>query len=30
MTATSKYHPYPRVSRRLESIYTLQGNNLTT
>jgi hypothetical protein len=23
MTATSKYHPYPRVSRRFESIYIL-------
>jgi hypothetical protein len=30
MTSVNKHHPYPRVSRRLESIYILQGNNLIT
>jgi hypothetical protein len=30
MIATSKYYPYPRVSRRLKSIQMLQGNNMTT
>jgi hypothetical protein len=30
MTATNKYHQYPRVSWRFKSILTLQGNNMTT
>jgi hypothetical protein len=27
LDSASKAHPYPRVSRRFESIYTLQGIN---
>jgi hypothetical protein len=26
----SSHHSYPRVPQRFESIYTLQGKNLTT
>jgi hypothetical protein len=30
LDAANMHHPFPRVSRRFESVYTLQGKNLTT
>jgi hypothetical protein len=30
LTTINKYHPYLRISRQLESIFTMQAINLTT